>query len=88
MQDTDINVAKRERVATLRQVITPSSQTEVASTLEGIIELYRAEKITGKLQITFNQGGVQNFITEELSRPATAGDAKIFDSLFKNRPLT
>lgn len=85
MQDTEINVTKRERVATLRQVITPSSQEEVASVLAGIIELYREQKITGKMQIVFNQGGVQNFVTEEVTRPRSVTETMVFDDFFKNK---
>lgn len=80
-----INVRKRERVATLRQVITPESQDEVSAILAGIIDSYRTAKITGKLQVNFNQGGVRDFVTEELERPSSPADARAFDSLFKNK---
>lgn len=83
MEGNELNVTKTEQFATFRQVVTPVDQANVVDTFSTLLRLYREGKITGALVVNFNQGGVRNFVTDQLARIRSGSDAdKAFEELF------
>lgn len=83
MDGTELKVTKTQQLATYRQTVTPPDQASVVEIFTTLVRLYREGNLTGSMVVNFNQGGVRNFVADQLATVPKGGDAdKAFDALF------
>lgn len=83
MEGTELNVTKTEQLATYRQMVTPPDQASVVDIFTTLVRLYRQGNLTGSMVVNFNQGGVRNFVADQLAIVPEGSEAdKAFEELF------
>jgi hypothetical protein len=83
MEGAELNVTETKQLATYRQTVTPADQGSVSEIFATLVRLYRKGNLTGSLIINFNQGGVRNFVADQLAIVPEGSDAdKVFDKFF------
>jgi hypothetical protein len=68
MNEDQICVTRSEQYATYRQVITPNGTGTVQDILTALLEVYKSGRVTGHITVNFNQGGVRNFIADQIAK--------------------
>jgi len=83
MDPESICVTRSEQFATYRQVITPNGTGSAQEIFAALVEVYRCNRITGQITINFGQGGVRNFIADQVKkvRDGSAAD-EVLENLF------
>lgn len=83
MEGNELNVTETKQLATYRQTVTPPDQASVLEVFATLVRLYREGNLTGSMVVNFNQGGVRNFVADQLAVVPEGSDAdKMFDALF------
>lgn len=83
MEGTELNVTETKQLATYRQTVTPPDQASVVEVFATLVRLYREGNLTGSMVVNFNQGGVRNFVADQLAVVPDGSDAdRVFDALF------
>lgn len=83
MEGAELNVTETKQLATYRQTVTPADQGSVVEIFATLVNLYRGGNLTGSVVINFNQGGVRQFVADQLAVVPEGSDAdKTFDALF------
>ena len=79
MAEHEIEVESSEQFATFRQRIRPENQESVSSTIAALLEVYRANHLTGTATININMGGVRSLVYDQVARipPESAADEAI-----------
>lgn len=83
MNEDDICVTRSEQYATYRQIITPNGTGSAEEIFSALAAVYRANRITGQVVINFGQGGVRNFIADQVAKVRDGSVAdKALEELF------
>lgn len=83
MKEDDICVTRSEQYATYRQTITPNGTGTAQDIFAALIEVYRHNRITGQIVVNFGQGGVRNFIADQIAKVRDGSEAdKVLEDLF------
>jgi hypothetical protein len=83
MNKEDICVTRSEQYATYRQTVTPNGTGTPLEIFTALAEVYRHNRITGQIVINFNQGGVRNFIADQVAKVRDGSVAdKALEELF------
>lgn len=83
MEGAELKATDTKQLVTYRQTVELSSQEGVVDTFAKLVKLYRNGNLTGSLVVNFNQGGVRNFVADQLAVVPEGSDAdKVFNKFF------